>query len=94
MTADFAVPTALAAASPPLPVAGEQPEVNTLFPVFLKLETMRVLLVGGGNVALEKLAAILHLFLFAADSRVWAGSGQGSSCTGYYDEAHGQPLPE
>lgn len=32
---------------------------NHLFPVFLKLEEMRVLLVGGGNVALEKLSAIL-----------------------------------
>jgi uncharacterized protein len=31
---------------------------NTLFPVFLKLEKMAVLLVGGGNVALEKLQAI------------------------------------
>lgn len=33
---------------------------NQLFPVFLKLENMRVLLVGGGNVGLEKLNAILH----------------------------------
>lgn len=32
---------------------------NPLFPVFLKLEEMQVLLVGGGNVALEKLSAIL-----------------------------------
>ncbi len=32
---------------------------NKLFPVFLKLETLRVLLVGAGNVALEKLQAIL-----------------------------------
>lgn len=32
--------------------------VNTLFPVFLKLETLRVLLVGGGNVAMEKLRAM------------------------------------
>lgn len=34
-------------------------ETNTLFPVFLKLEEMNVLLVGGGNVGLEKLNAIL-----------------------------------
>lgn len=34
-------------------------ETNPLFPVFLKLEEMQVLLVGGGNVALEKLTAIL-----------------------------------
>lgn len=32
---------------------------NTLFPVFLKLETLSVLLVGGGNVAHEKLQALL-----------------------------------
>ena len=33
---------------------------NQLFPVFLKLEKLRVLLVGGGNVALEKLMALLN----------------------------------
>jgi len=33
---------------------------NTLFPVFLKLETLSVLLIGGGNVAGEKLQAILR----------------------------------
>ena len=33
---------------------------NQLFPVFLKLENMRVLVVGGGNVGLEKLNAIVH----------------------------------
>jgi siroheme synthase-like protein len=32
---------------------------NNLFPVFLKLEEMQVLVVGGGNVALEKLTAIV-----------------------------------
>jgi uncharacterized protein len=32
---------------------------NPLFPVFLKLEQMNVLLVGGGKVALEKLTALL-----------------------------------
>lgn len=32
---------------------------NTLFPVFLKLEKLNLLLVGGGNVACEKLTAIL-----------------------------------
>ena len=31
---------------------------NTLFPIFMKLEQMKVLLVGAGNVALEKLKAI------------------------------------
>ncbi|MEO5998420.1 MAG: TSUP family transporter [Chitinophagaceae bacterium] len=34
--------------------------VNNLFPVFLKLEHLAVLIVGGGNVALEKLMAILN----------------------------------
>lgn len=33
---------------------------NTLFPVYMKLEQMKVLLVGAGNVALEKLKAIKH----------------------------------
>jgi uncharacterized protein len=33
---------------------------NLLFPVFLKLEDLKVLLVGGGNVGLEKLLAILN----------------------------------
>jgi uncharacterized protein len=33
---------------------------NHLFPVFLKLEELEVLLVGGGKVALEKLTAILQ----------------------------------
>ncbi|TGE25743.1 ABC transporter permease [Hymenobacter aquaticus] len=48
------------AALPPLaPPAAEAPAGNNLFPVFLKLEKFRVLVVGGGAVGLEKLAAIL-----------------------------------
>ncbi len=35
-------------------------EVNTLFPVFFKLEKLNLLIVGGGNVALEKLTAIFN----------------------------------
>lgn len=35
-------------------------ETNTLLPVFMKLEQMKVLLVGAGNVALEKLKTIKH----------------------------------
>ncbi|MFI5163975.1 MAG: bifunctional precorrin-2 dehydrogenase/sirohydrochlorin ferrochelatase [Bacteroidia bacterium] len=37
-----------------------QNKSNPLFPVFLKLEKLKVLIVGGGNVALEKLNAILN----------------------------------
>ena len=33
---------------------------NTLFPVFLKLDQLNTLVVGGGNVALEKVSAILR----------------------------------
>ncbi len=33
---------------------------NTLFPVFLKLDSIQTLLVGGGNVALEKLTALIN----------------------------------
>lgn len=33
---------------------------NTLLPIFMKLEQMKVLLVGAGNVGLEKLKAIKH----------------------------------
>ena len=36
------------------------PNQNPLFPAFIKLENLRVLLVGGGNVGLEKLTAILR----------------------------------
>lgn len=36
------------------------PTGNTLFPVFLKLENFDVLIVGGGNVGLEKLTAVLQ----------------------------------
>lgn len=35
-------------------------ETNTLLPVFMKLEEMKVLLIGAGNVGLEKLKAIKH----------------------------------
>ncbi|MFT3826949.1 MAG: TSUP family transporter [Chitinophagaceae bacterium] len=40
--------------------AGPETETNRLFPVFLKLESLRVLLVGAGNVGLEKLNGILQ----------------------------------
>lgn len=33
---------------------------NNLFPVFLKLESLSLLIVGGGHVALEKLTAVLN----------------------------------
>jgi siroheme synthase-like protein len=35
-------------------------EGNLLFPVFLKLEELQLLIVGGGNVGLEKLTAVLR----------------------------------
>jgi siroheme synthase-like protein len=35
------------------------PKANTLFPMFVKLEQFRLLIVGGGAVGLEKLSAIL-----------------------------------
>ena len=35
-------------------------ERNNLFPVFLKLESLETLIVGGGHVGLEKLSAILR----------------------------------
>jgi len=38
----------------------KRPETNNLFPVFLKLENLRVLLIGAGNVGLEKLQAIVN----------------------------------
>lgn len=43
--------TPVVATLPPEP----PPAANHLFPIFLKLNTMRVLLVGGGTVGLEKL---------------------------------------
>ncbi len=45
--------------NPPLGDGGKS-GVNNLFPVFLKLEQLRVLLIGAGNVGLEKLQAILN----------------------------------
>ena len=36
-----------------------QSKGNPLFPIFLKLEKLKVLIVGGGNVALEKIHAVL-----------------------------------
>jgi siroheme synthase-like protein len=42
------------------PSGGTADQGNNLFPVFLKLEHLRVLIIGGGNVGLEKLHAILQ----------------------------------
>ena len=41
-------------------VQTEEKGGNTLFPVFVKLEQLRLLIVGGGNVCLEKLQAVLQ----------------------------------
>lgn len=35
-------------------------DANNLFPVFLKLEQLRLLIVGGGNIGLEKLTTVLQ----------------------------------
>lgn len=35
-------------------------ESNKLFPIFLKLENLHLLIIGGGNIGLEKLNAVLH----------------------------------
>lgn len=40
-------------------IPAEAENENKLFPVFLKLEELRLLIVGGGNVAMEKLQAVL-----------------------------------
>lgn len=42
-----------------LPAVSPATDSNHLFPIFLKLDSLRVLLVGAGNVGLEKLSAIL-----------------------------------
>ncbi|WP_426059786.1 TSUP family transporter [Hymenobacter sp. B1770] len=59
MTGDYIAATASHAPAPRI-VSATPPTLNALFPVFLKLEQFRVLLVGGGNVGLEKLSAILR----------------------------------
>src|SRR5882757_1184897 len=41
------------------PVLTPVKETNNLFPVFLKLENLHLLVVGGGEVGLEKLNAVL-----------------------------------
>jgi siroheme synthase-like protein len=38
----------------------QKPEGNQLFPVFLKLNNLHTVLIGGGNVGLEKLTAMLQ----------------------------------
>ena len=59
MAADLLVSATPLVISSTLP-APASASTNNLFPVFLKLEHFRVLLVGGGNVGLEKLTAILR----------------------------------
>src|ERR1700742_2561623 len=43
-----------------LPVQDEKTGGNPLFPVFLKLNELHTVLIGGGNVGLEKLTAIVN----------------------------------
>lgn len=60
---------------------------NQLFPVFLKLEQMHLLIVGGGKVGLEKLQAVLHnspntritLVATQVSEAVWELAGQHSN---------------
>ena len=40
--------------------SGETQDGNNLFPVFVKLENLRLLIVGGGKIGLEKLQAVLQ----------------------------------
>ena len=40
-------------------LSAEEGKVNKLFPVFLKLEELKLLIIGGGNIALEKLNAVI-----------------------------------
>ncbi len=42
-----------------MPTCHQESEKNNLFPVFFKLENLQTLVVGGGNVGLEKLTALL-----------------------------------
>lgn len=42
-----------------LPILAKNESANFLFPVFIKLEKMRLLIIGGGPVALEKLSTVL-----------------------------------
>jgi siroheme synthase-like protein len=46
--------------SSPQPTGNKENEGNQLFPVFLKLDQLHVLLVGGGVIGLEKITAILN----------------------------------
>jgi len=41
------------------PIISTAKETNNLFPVFIKLENLRLLIVGGGDVGLEKLNAVI-----------------------------------
>ncbi|MEO7119568.1 MAG: TSUP family transporter [Ginsengibacter sp.] len=62
---------------------------NKLFPVFLKLETLRLLIIGGGYVALEKLQAVLqnspstpiHLVGISVQDKIYELSGQFTNIT-------------
>ena len=43
-----------------IPSTQDPNDTNKLYPIFLKLEEMRLLIVGGGKVALEKLTSVLN----------------------------------
>jgi siroheme synthase (precorrin-2 oxidase/ferrochelatase) len=43
-------------------------ERNELYPIFVKVHQLHVLIVGGGNVGLEKLSFLTQGLFFAAES--------------------------
>ena len=59
MAVDHIVPSAPSVTNSPAPPAATTTDI-ALSPIFIKLEQFQVLLVGGGNVGLKKLAAILR----------------------------------
>ncbi|HEY0246269.1 MAG TPA: TSUP family transporter, partial [Mucilaginibacter sp.] len=52
--------TLLSQNNDPISVQEEKADGNQLFPVFLKLNTLHTVLIGAGNVGLEKLTAIVN----------------------------------
>ncbi len=66
-------------------LTGRSENSNNLFPVFLKLETLRLLIIGGGYVALEKLHAVIQN---SPSTRIMMVASQFSDDTRHAAEAH------